>query len=189
MPEPDCPTPLCVGILAEPAVRFPLELDVRRWACNDDGAYCIRAERSLSRRRYKGAATGAGRRRRRRAVSQRNQGHRQPAPSAHPAIARLGAGRRPGLLRHAVHRGRVAAGSPHTRASATGRRCLAHHARGGECARLCASAWHHPSRYQAREYPVARRPGAPISASRLPSARRRAAVSPKPASRSALPVT
>ncbi len=56
--------------------------------------------------RAQGAAPRARRHPRRRAVPRRDQDHRQPAAPAHPLAVRLGRGRRPGLLRDAVRRGR-----------------------------------------------------------------------------------
>jgi serine/threonine-protein kinase len=57
-----------------------------------------------------GLASGAGRGDRCRALPGRDQGHRQPAASPHPAAARLGRGGHVPVLRDAVRRGRDAQG-------------------------------------------------------------------------------
>ena len=62
---------------------------------------------------------GALRLARRRPLPPRDPGRRQPPAPQHPRPLRLGRGRRAAVLRHAVHRGRVAPGPARTRSSSS----------------------------------------------------------------------
>ena len=72
------------------------------------------------------------------AVPARDPDRRPAASPAHPAAVRLGPGRRPGVLRHAVHRGRIAPTASRPRAPASRRRRASDRARGGRRAELRA---------------------------------------------------
>ena len=110
--------------------------------------------------RAQGAPARARGRHRRRALPRRDQAHGQPAAPAHPAAVRLGRGRRLPVLRHAVHRGRVAARPAQPREAAARARRGADRHRSRRGARLRAPPRRGASRHQAREHPAARRPGA-----------------------------
>ena len=74
------------------------------------------------------------------------------------AAVRLGRGRRPRVLRHAVRRRREPPRPADPREAASGGRSRAHRDRGRRRARLRPPARRDPPRHQAREHPAARRP-------------------------------
>ena len=106
-------------------------------------------------------------------VPARDQDRRSPPPPAHPAALRFGPGRRPGLLRHALYRGRDPAAAPRAGAPAPDRRRAADRARGRGRPELRPQLQRGPSRHQAGEHPAGVRatPWWRISASPGPSAR------------------
>src|SRR5437016_3963831 len=110
-------------------------------------------------RRAQGAETRARRAARRRAIPERNPGHRTPAAPAHPAALRLGPSRRPHLLRDAARGGRIAAPAAGTGEAAAVGDGDRDHSRGRECPRLRPPPRRDPPRYQTREHPVPGRTG------------------------------
>src|SRR3989442_1196221 len=110
-------------------------------------------------RRAQGAETRARRAARRRAVPERNPGHRTPAAPAHPAALRLWPSRRPHLLRDAARGRRIAAPAAGTGEAAAGGDGDRDHSRGRECPRLRPPPRRDPPRHQAREHPVPGRTG------------------------------
>ena len=83
---------------------------------------------------------------------------RQPAAPQRPRAVRLGRGERHPVLRDAVHRGRVPAGSAQPGAAASPPRRGADHARGRGGAGVRPRARRRPPRHQAREHPAPERP-------------------------------
>ena len=81
--------------------------------------------------RAQGPAARAGRRPRRRALPARDPDRRPAAAPAHPRRARLGRGRRPALVHHALRRGREPPRPARARGAAPGRGRPPDHARGG----------------------------------------------------------
>ncbi len=107
------------------------------------------------------ATLGAG------ALPARDPLRRPPAAPAHPHRARLGRGRRPALVHHAVRRGREPARPAPPRAAAPGGRGAPDRPRSRPRAGLRAPARHRPPGHQAGEHPPHRTapPWWPISAS------------------------
>ena len=121
-----------------------------------DGDGVSRARPSaLALGRAQGARSGARRPARRRAVPRRDSRDRQSAASQHPSAVRQRRGRRDPVLRHAVHRGGVAARAPRARAAAPGGGGGAAGDRRGRRAAVRAQAGSHPPRPQARQHPAA----------------------------------
>ena len=101
---------------------------------------------------------GARRLHRRRPLPPGDPRRRQPAAPQRPRPLRLGRGGRHPVLRHAVRRGRVAAGPAQPGAAASPPRRGADHPRGRGGAGLRPRARRRPPRHQAREHPAPERP-------------------------------
>ena len=106
--------------------------------------------------RAEGASPRSRPRARPRALPARDPARRPAAAPAHPHRPRLGRGRRPALVHHAVRRGRVAPRPAPAGAAAAGGRGAPDRHRGGAGARVRAPARRDPPGHQARE-PAAHR--------------------------------